>query len=166
MSKHQVFFSFEFNKDAWRAAQVRSMGKVSKDSTLFSDNEWEEVKKKGGNAIMNWIDSQMCMRSCIVVLIGESTSTRPWVLYEIKKAYELNKGIAGVYIHGLKDSQGHQSLRGNNPFDYVYTTNGIPLSKYVQCFDSDCTESKTVYNDIQDHIESLIEIALNNKVPR
>ena len=41
----QVFFSFEYNKDNWRASQVRNMGKVSNDST-FSDNDWEEVKYK------------------------------------------------------------------------------------------------------------------------
>lgn len=45
MAKRQVFFSFEYNKDAWRAAQIRNMGKVSNDST-FSDNDWEEVKSK------------------------------------------------------------------------------------------------------------------------
>ena len=43
MAKRQVFFSFEYGKDAWRASQVRNMGKVS-DSSTFSDNDWEEVK--------------------------------------------------------------------------------------------------------------------------
>lgn len=43
--KRQVFFSFEYNKDAWRASQVRNMGKVDESST-FSDNDWEEVKEK------------------------------------------------------------------------------------------------------------------------
>ena len=43
--KGQVFFSFEYNKDAWRASQVRNMGKVDESST-FSDNDWEEVKEK------------------------------------------------------------------------------------------------------------------------
>lgn len=28
MAKRQVFFSFEYNKDAWRASQVRNMGKA------------------------------------------------------------------------------------------------------------------------------------------
>ena len=45
MAKRQVFFSFEYNKDAWRASQVRNMGKVDNSST-FSDNDWEEVKEK------------------------------------------------------------------------------------------------------------------------
>lgn len=52
MSKRQVFFSFEFGKDAWRAGQVRNMGKVSNSST-FSDNDWEEVKEKNDEDIKN-----------------------------------------------------------------------------------------------------------------
>ena len=38
MPNRQVFFSFEYYKDYWRAAQIRNMGKVSIDST-FSDND-------------------------------------------------------------------------------------------------------------------------------
>ena len=45
MAKRQVFFSFRYAYDAWRASQVRNMGKVSDEST-FSDNDWEEVKNK------------------------------------------------------------------------------------------------------------------------
>lgn len=33
MAKRQVFFSFEYNKDAWRASEVRKMGKVDSSST-------------------------------------------------------------------------------------------------------------------------------------
>lgn len=92
MAKRQVFFSFEYNKDAWRASQVRNMGKVDNNST-FSDNDWEEVKSKKDSDIEKWIDEQMAKRSCLIVLIGKSTSGRKWINYEIKKAYELNKGI-------------------------------------------------------------------------
>ena len=102
MAKRQVFFSFEYNKDAWRASQVRNMGKVDNSST-FSDNDWEEVKEKTDAKIREWIDNQMAKRSCLVVLIGATTSGRKWINYEIEKAYELNKGIVGIYIHGLKD---------------------------------------------------------------
>lgn len=97
----QVFFSFEYNKDVWRASQIRKMNVVSKSST-FSDNDWETVKSKSEASIKKWINEQMAMRSCIVVLIGKTTSTRKWVKYEIEKAYELKKGIVGIYIHGLK----------------------------------------------------------------
>ena len=62
MAKRQVFFSFEYNKDAWRASQVRNMGKVDNSST-FSDNDWEEVKEKTDAKIKEWIDNQMAKRS-------------------------------------------------------------------------------------------------------
>ena len=45
MAKRQVFFSFHYDNDNWRAGQVRNMGKVDSSST-FSDNDWEEVKEK------------------------------------------------------------------------------------------------------------------------
>lgn len=38
MAKRLVFFSFHYSKDAWRAPQVRNMGKVEGSST-FSDND-------------------------------------------------------------------------------------------------------------------------------
>ena len=57
MSKRQVFFSFHYDNDNWRAAQVRKMGKVDSSST-FSDNNWEEVKEKKDSKIKEWIDEQ------------------------------------------------------------------------------------------------------------
>lgn len=160
MAKRQVFFSFEFDKDNWRAGQVRNMGKVS-DSSTFSDNDWEEVKLKKDDQIREWIDSQLAMRSCLVVLIGETTSTRKWVKYEIEKAYKLNKGIVGVYIHNLEDRKCKQSAKGDNPFDDIKTFDNKRLSNFVKCFDSSYTTSKNVYSDIEEHLEQLIEDAIS-----
>ena len=53
--KRRVFFSFEYKKDAWRASQVRNMGQVD-GSSMFSDNDWEEVRNKSEAAIKKWID--------------------------------------------------------------------------------------------------------------
>lgn len=165
MAQRQVFFSFEYNKDVWRAAQVRNMGKVSKTST-FSDNDWEEVKSKKDADIKAWINEQMEMRSCIVVLIGKTTSTRKWVRYEIEKAYEMNKGIVGIHVHNLEDKDGNQTDKGSNPFYTIYLNNGERLSEYVECFESGYKSSKYVYSDIANNIESLIENAIRNKAPR
>lgn len=159
MAKRQVFFSFEYKKDNWRASQVRNMGKVSDDST-FSDNDWEEVKEKTDDKIKEWINSQLQKRSCIIVLIGSTTANRKWINYEIEQAYKMNKGIVGIYIHKLKDSSGNQTTKGNNPFDYVYANNGYRLSNYVKTFDSAFSSSSYVYSDIEDNIEQLIEDAI------
>lgn len=163
MAKRQVFFSFEYNKDNWRASQVRNMGKVDESST-FSDNDWEEVKEKSDTKIKEWIDEQMAMRSCLVVLIGATTSGRKWINYEIEKAYELHKGIVGIYIHGLKDHNGNQSSKGNNPFYQIYIgSDNERLSKYVTCYDPPHSSSTYVYEDIEENIEQLIEDAIDAK---
>ncbi|MHA8054183.1 TIR domain-containing protein [Aquirufa sp. OSTEICH-129A] len=161
MAKRQVFFSFEYNKDNWRAGQVRNMGEVDNSST-FSDNDWEEVKSKTDSKIKEWIDEQMAKRSCLVVLVGSTTSGRKWINYEIQKAYELRKGIVGIYIHGLKDSNGNQTQKGNNPFfNILIGKENKRLSNYVTCFDSNYISSTYVYDDIKKNIEKLIENAIN-----
>lgn|SRR5574344_415613 len=160
--KRQVFFSFEYLKDCWRASQVRNMGKVDNSST-FSDNDWETVRKESDLAIKRWINSEMEKRSCIVVLIGSTTSSRKWVKYEIEKAMELHKGIVGIYINNLKDASGNQSTRGDNPFYSVITPAGHRLSNYVTCFESSYKTSSYVYDDIKEHIENLIEDAINHR---
>ena len=161
MTKRQVFFSFHYDNDNWRAGQVRKMGKVDSSST-FSDNDWEEVKEKSESKIKEWIDEQLNKRSCLVVLIGEKTANRKWINYEIKKAYELNKGIVGIYIHKLKNSSGEQDNKDKNPFDYLILK-GEKLSKNVKCFDSGYSSSKYVYSDIKDNIEDLIEHGIEHK---
>ena len=162
MPKRQVFFSFHYNRDSWRAAQVKNMGIVDNSST-WSANDWEEVKEKSDTKIKEWIDSQMAMRSCIVVLVGKETSTRKWVKYEIEKAYELKKGIVGVYIHGLKDADENQDTKGSNPFYSILTSDGHRLSNYVDCFESSYSSSTYVYDDIKDKLPGLIETTITNK---
>lgn len=162
--KRQVFFSFQYKKDAWRASQIRNMGVVEKNST-FSDNDWEEVKYKSDAAIKDWIDDQMSMRSCIVVLVGETTYSRKWVKYEIQRAYELGKGIVGIYVHNLKDDEGNQCNKGHDPFDYIIASDGGPLSAYVRCYDPPYSTSERVYEYIEENIDTWIEDAIDNIAP-
>lgn len=161
MAKRQVFFSFHYDNDNFRARQVRDMGKEDNSST-FSDNDWEEVKEKTDTKIKEWIDEQLNKRSCLVVLIGEKTANRKWINYEIEKAYELNKGIVGIYIHKLKNSLGEQDKKGNNPFDYL-TLDEKKISKYIKCFESSCSSSIYVYDDIKENIKDLIEDGIDHK---
>lgn len=80
--KRQVIYSFHYEKDSRRVAQIRNIG-VIEGNTSVSDNDWEEVKKGGDEAIRRWIDSNLQYRSCLIVLVGEHTSERLWVDYEI-----------------------------------------------------------------------------------
>lgn len=45
MAKRQVFFSFHYSRDSWRASQVRNMGKVSDSSTFKIRHYVDEIEK-------------------------------------------------------------------------------------------------------------------------
>ncbi len=91
----KVFFSFQFNKDHWRAGQVRNIGVIEGNSEV-SDNKWEELKNKGDASVKKWIDDNMVGRSCLIVLIGNGTANRKWINYEIEKAWNDRKGVVGI----------------------------------------------------------------------
>jgi hypothetical protein len=120
----KVFFSFHFERDAWRVAQVRNCNVVSGyDKNPFYDKaQWEQIKKKGDDAIKRWIEQQLKGTSVTVVLIGQETSKRRWVKYEIKRSIELGKGVIGIDISKIKNALGHTDETGINPLplDYPY----------------------------------------------
>ncbi len=111
----RVFFSFHYERDIWRASQVRNswVTKSDREAAGFWDAAaWEEVKKKGDEAIKRWIRSQLEGTSVTVVLIGKETSNRKWVRFEIKESHKNGKGILGVYIHNIKDQNGNTDQKG------------------------------------------------------
>lgn len=119
----KTFFSFHFEKDSWRAGQIRNSGLFLGENAGFIDKaHWETVKKSGDKAITTWIDTQLNGTSVTVVLIGSETSQRKYIKYEIKQSYLRNNGMLGVYIHNVKDKDGLTTSRGKNPFDEFYIT--------------------------------------------
>ena len=119
----RVFFSFHYERDNWRAAQVRNswVTKPDREAAGFWDAvEWEEVKKKGENAIQNWIDKQLEGTSVTVVLIGYETYDRKYVKYEIKQSHNRGNGMLGIYIHKLRNKERKTDYKGKNPFDNFY----------------------------------------------
>ncbi|MBV9633248.1 MAG: TIR domain-containing protein, partial [Methylobacteriaceae bacterium] len=117
MARH-TFFSFHYERDIWRASQIRnSWVTQDREAAGFWDKaEWEEIKKKGEAAVHNWIDEQLKGTSVTVVLIGAETSTRTYVDYEITQSHKKKKGILGIYIHNLKDKDQKTGTKGANPF--------------------------------------------------
>ncbi len=118
----RAFFSFHYERDVWRASQVRNSWVTrERESAGFWDAaSWEEVKKKGNDAIEKWIDDQLKGTSVTVVLIGGETSERTYVGYEIKQSYNKGNGMLGIYIHNMKDKDGKTDTKGKNPFDIWY----------------------------------------------
>jgi hypothetical protein len=155
-----VFFSFDFKRDAHRVSQVKNMGVIA-GQPLLSSNQWEQVEKGGAKAIKAWIDKQMQGKSCLVVLIGRSTAGRRWVDYEIEKAWNDGRGVVGVYIHNLKDLSGKQSLKGTNPFSSLTVgAKKTKLSTIVKAYDPPYTLSTSVYNHIQKNLAAWVDEAI------
>jgi hypothetical protein len=156
----KVFFSFHFKPDFWRTSQVRQIGALE-GNAILSDNDWEEVKKRGDEAVKTWIDEQLKGKSCVVVLIGSDTSTRKWVTYEISRGWNQGKGVVGIYIHNLKDQNQDQSTKGKNPLDEVtFKKDQSKLSSVAKAYDPPYSKSTDVYDYIASNIESWIEEAL------
>ena len=65
-TKRQIFYSFHYDNDVFRVAQIRSIGALE-DNKPVSANDWEKVKQGGDKAIEKWIDDNMNYRSCVVV---------------------------------------------------------------------------------------------------
>lgn len=161
--KRQVFYSFHFKNDCWRTGQVRNIGTIDGNKPV-SENDWEEVKKKGDDNIKKWINSQLAYRSCTIVLIGEDTANRKWVKYEIEKSWNDGKGLLGIYIHNLKNQYGETSNKGKNPFEQFTLKNGEKLSDRVKVYNPPYgSNSKANYNYIAENIEDWIETAISNR---
>jgi hypothetical protein len=156
MAKRQVFYSFHFDNDVMRVQQIRNIGALE-DNKPVSANEWEEIKKKGDASIKKWINDNMAYRSCVVVLIGEETANRPWVKYEIRKAWEDRKGLLGIHIHNLKCPRSGKCNKGPNPFDQFTFKDGSKLSSMVKCYNPSTADA---YNDIRNNIENWIGEAI------
>lgn len=158
MAKRQIFYSFHFKNDVMRVQQIRNIGALE-DNKPVSVNDWEEVKKKGDAAIEKWIDDNMNYRSCVVVLVGEETASRPWVKYEIKKAWKDGKGLVGIHVHNLNCPNNGKGKKGTNPFDQ-FTVGDKKLSSLVNFYDPSASDA---YGDIKKNIEEWIEKAIDQR---
>lgn len=156
----KVFYSFHFTPDSWRASQVRNIGIVEGNQPV-SDNDWEDVKKGGNDAIQKWINNQLHGRSCTIVLIGKNTAGRKWIKYEIEKSWNDGKGVVGIYVHNLKNANGEQTSKGNNPFDdFTMKRDGKKMSNIAKVYDPPYSNSTDVYGYIKNNLESWVEEAI------
>lgn len=154
------FFSFHYEPDSTRAAQVRNMGMVD-GNTPVSDNDWETVTKGGDAAIKKWIADQMHGRSCTVVLVGANTARRKWIDHEIIKSWNDGMGVVGIHIHGLKNLEGKTATKGSNPFAHIgYGDTGRRLSSIVKCYVPSGGNSQERYAWIKEHLSNAVEEAI------
>ena len=123
MARH-AFFSFHFERDIWRANQVRNswVTKPNAEAAGFIDAaNFEKLKKKGDAAIRDWIDLQLDGTSVAVVLVGERTCSSRWVKYEIRESIDRGNGLLGIDISKIKDLNKNITDRcGKIPEGYAF----------------------------------------------
>ena len=136
----RVFFSFHYARDVRRIQQVRNswVARAKGEAQPFYDAaEFEEAKRRAGG-IEAWIEDQLKGTSVTVVLFGRETYEREWVRHEIKRSYELGKGMLAIDVHNIKDPQTGVDQAGTNPLEYWNATiNGqkTPFSRLYKSYD-------------------------------
>jgi MTH538 TIR-like domain (DUF1863) len=133
----KIFFSFHYERDAWRAGQVRNCNMLpSEDQIGFIDAvDWESIKRQGEEAIKRWIAKQLDGTSATSVLAGAETAGRRWIQHEIFESWNRGNGVFGVWIHNVKDVNKNIDVRGANPFDSFKLPNGTLLSAVCKIYD-------------------------------
>ncbi|MBP0622874.1 TIR domain-containing protein [Cupriavidus consociatus] len=153
--KRKVFYSFHFDNDVFRVQQIRNMGVIEGDEPV-QPNTWEEIKRKP-SGVERWIDDNLQGKSCLIVLVGSETANRPWVKYEIKRAWELSKAIFGINIHNLKCPKAGTCSKGRNPFDGITFKKANGQIYVPTVYEPSSTDA---YNDIKQKISGWIEAAI------
>lgn len=137
---HRTFFSFHYEKDVWRASNVRKSSKFKPEITpeWIDASLWEEAKKKSDDAIRRLIAGALQGTTVTAVLIGSQTASRRWINYEIQKSQDQDNGLFGIYIHNIADKDGKRAAKGANPlpagsktYDWVNDDGYNNLGKWV-----------------------------------
>lgn len=154
--KRRVFYSFYFDDDVFRVQQIRQMGMVDGNEPV-TVNEWEEIRRTR-SGIERWIDESLFGKSCVIVLIGSDTASRPWVKYEIDRAWALGKALFGIRIHNLRCLRTGLGVKGSNPFASrsFELANGEPYVPRV--YDP---SPSNAYADIRDNLPYWVERAIS-----
>ena len=154
----KVFFSFHYERDNWRVANVRSSNIIHDfDKTPFYDHaDWEAIKRRTGG-IQTWIDNQLLGSSVTVVLIGNQTYSRPWVKYEIEQSWNRGNGLLGIYIHGMRNNNQEIDAPGRNPFSLIRMPGSTAnLDSIVRIYD-------WVYDNGRENMANWIELAAKQR---
>lgn len=152
----RVYFAFYYERDVWRAGQARNswVTKPDRETAGFWDAAtWEEVKKKGKEAVERWIDKQLEGTSVTVVLIGAETSSRDYVKYELEQSWKKGNGILGIYIHQIKDEDRKTDTKGNNSFGPIFTSQDDDKKYFYERFPTYDWVDDDGYNNLGDWVE-------------
>lgn len=142
-----VFYSFHYTKDVHRVQLVRNINAID-GAPILNGQEWESVRRQNQDTVTRWIDSQMNYKRAVIVLIGQETASRPWVQYEIKRAWDMKKPLLGVRIHGLASMNEGADRPGADPFAAA-GINGIQIFDPTRYSFNGTIDTKATYAELR-----------------
>ena len=127
----RAFFSFHYQRDIWRINQIRNIPEITGCAAAgFQDASlWEKARTSDDKKIKDMIDLALDKTTVTVVFIGNQTSKRKFIKYEIEKSIERGNGLVGIEIHHIKNSKGEVDEQGETP--KLLTENGFKVYKYI-----------------------------------
>lgn len=147
----KVFYSFHFDGDVYRIQLIRNFDALDSAGTILDAQKWETVFRQGDTAIKKWIAEQMAYKKAVIVLIGQETADRPWVQYEVAKAWADKRPLLGIRIHGLS-SLGYVDKPGPNPFVSLDGGSRVPIFDPTVKDWTGTINTKATYAKLHDNI--------------
>jgi len=106
MAGSKNIFISHFNKDDAQVQQLKTRlngsGCTVRNFSIDSSKH-KDGRKPSDAVVQRLLDIRIKSCSTFICLLGPDTHSRPWVNYEIRKAYQEGKQVVGVYTHGNKD---------------------------------------------------------------
>jgi len=117
----RCFFSFHYQRDVWRAQQVKNawVTKDREDAGFFDGSVFESKKRQGDEILKRFLTDALKGTSVVCALVGGETAHRRWVRYELVRGFEQGKGLLAVRVHGLKNQAQQLGTYGPNILDYL-----------------------------------------------
>jgi len=126
-----VYFSFDYERDLHRVNKVRQLpGMIAGAAAGFQSTKvWEDARHRGDAAVHGLINDALNGASVTVVCVGQMTSHRKYVSYEIERSFERGNGLLGITINHLGDADGRPDPEGTMP--PLLTISGAKIHKYT-----------------------------------
>jgi len=132
----RTFFSFHYQRDVWRAWNVRNCWVVRDEKVsqgFFDSSVFEKAKKESDDALKSFLRAGLENTSVTCILTGTHTWQRRWVRYEIARSVVKGNGLLTIDIDGVENKDQQISNKGADPLAQmgVYKTDsGIYLAEW------------------------------------
>jgi MTH538 TIR-like domain (DUF1863) len=113
----RCFFSFHYQRDVWRAWQVKNAWVTKpdrEDAGFFNASAFEASQREGDEALKRFLTKELEGSSVVCALIGAETAWRRWVRYELVRGFQQGKALLGVKIHQLRNQDSMVDFAGTN----------------------------------------------------